>query len=186
MYPRTITSTGSISSFRTSIERPDSIPAYARTSAGICSTSAVIRWCFSPSSRSRWRSQKTVSWLRILPFPGTPFFMITSNADSRSVETTSRRSSSTWYRSRTLPRPSNFRPFSSPAESRHGPDALSSCHVASGDGGAASVMLYGFATREARERWREPALHGSTSFTVYLRTHADARGEHRAAARSVR
>lgn len=96
MYPRTIDSTGSIRSRWTSMHRPWRSDAYCRQLSGICATSSVIRWCSHPRPFSaRCRSQNVVSWFRILPLPGMVLSMITSNAEMRSVTTTSRRLSST-------------------------------------------------------------------------------------------
>ncbi len=102
-------SMGNTRSRRTVMLRPRRPARSAAVSAGAASAGAPSpsRWCRSPPAtrRSSTPSQKADSWFSTTPLPGTPLAITTSNAEMRSVATTSSRAASSAYRSRTLPLP---------------------------------------------------------------------------------
>lgn len=69
-YPRTIASSGTTRALRTSIVRPASCAACARTAGGMASTSAVTRWFGMMSTRRA--NQKREMSVRTRPLSGMP------------------------------------------------------------------------------------------------------------------
>ena len=70
MYPRTTHSTGIMSAFITSMERPHSASSYLRISGGYWLTSAAIRWFGTTSFRKS--NQNNEIWVRTCPLCGMP------------------------------------------------------------------------------------------------------------------